>query len=141
MTGREAAADPAAPGPLGGGQDASISTGPAGTLEAELCRRLWLSSEGRVPADVERMLDRNECVFALLLLLEIRLGPRLVKWRIAFDDNGSSYRCAVWVRNGQGGADVCDGFDATSMVRSVSAAAQRAIQGARPAAGASDHRR
>ena len=48
---------------------------------------------------------------------------------------------SVWVRNGQGGADVCDGFDATSMVRSVSAAAQRAIQGARPAAGASDHRR
>ena len=116
---------------LGDEQRPLISTGPAGAIEADLCRQLWLSAEGRVPAEVQRMLDRNECIFALLLLLENRLGPRLLKWRIAFDDNGSAYRCRLWVRNGQGGADEYEGFDDSSMARSMTSAVQRAMQGAR----------
>ena len=78
------------------------------------------------------MLDRNECIFALLLLLEQRLGPRLLKWRIAFDDNGSAYRCRVWVRNAQGGTckgEICEieGFDDQSMARAMTSAVQQAI--------------
>lgn len=119
---------------LGGERKPAISTGPAGAIEAELCRQLWLSAEGRVPAEVQWMLDRNECVFALLLLLENRLGPRLLKWRIAFDDNGSSYRCRVWVRNGQGGTEEYEGFDDSSMARSMTSAVQQAMQGARAVA-------
>jgi hypothetical protein len=136
MIGRERVVDQVIPGFLGREQPPLISTGPAGAIEAELCRELWLSAEGRVPADVQRMLDRNECIFALLLLLENRLGPCLLKWRIAFDDNGSAYTCRVWVRNGLGGTDEYEGFDESSMVRSMTSAVQQAMSGARTRSGA-----
>ena len=127
MIGRERAVDQVISPFLEPEDRALISTGPAGAIEAEQCRQLWLSTEGRVPAEVQRMLDRNECIFALLLLLEQRLGSRLLKWRIAFDDNGSAYRCRVWVRNGQGGADEIEGFDDQSMARAMTSAVQQAI--------------
>jgi hypothetical protein len=98
-----------------------------GHAEVELCREAWLSIAGSVPHEAEQTLARNECFFALLLLLEHELGARLVRWRIEFADDGSRYRSRVWIRNGGGELDVHEGHHDSSLTRSMLAVVNRSL--------------
>jgi len=74
---------------------------------------------GSVPPEAEQMLARNECYFALLLLLEEMAGQPLDRWRIAFTENGSAYCSTVWVTDRSGRARIYEGRDEASMLRSL----------------------
>ena len=95
--------------------------------EIELCREAWLSFVGAVPHEAEQTLARNECFFALILLLERELGGRLVRWRVEFTDDGSRYRSQVWIRNAAGDLDAHEGRHDSSLVRSMLAVINRSF--------------
>jgi hypothetical protein len=95
--------------------------------DVELCREVWLSVAGAVPYEAEQTLARNECFFALILLLERELGGQLVRWRIEFADDGSRYCSRVWIRNAAGELDVYEGRHDSSLVRSMLAVINRSL--------------
>jgi hypothetical protein len=102
-------------------------TGRVDLTEVDLCREVWLSVAGAVPHEAEQTLARNECFFALILLLERELGGRLVRWRIEFADDGSRYRSQVWIRNAAGDLEAHEGRHDSSLVRSMLAVINRSL--------------
>jgi hypothetical protein len=98
----------------------------ASAVDAALCRDTWLSTLGVISPEAERMVARNECYFALLLLLEEMCGRPLDRWRITFADNGSAYCSTVWLTDRSGQARVYEGRHDTSMLRSMLAIIDRA---------------
>jgi hypothetical protein len=101
------------------GETISRGGSPANPADVALCRNAWLSTAGAIAPEAEEMLARNECYFALLLLLEEMAGRPLDRWRITFADNGRAYCSTVWVTDRSGEARVYEGRHETSMLRSV----------------------
>lgn len=101
------------------GETVSRSASPANAADVALCRETWLSTLGSVAPEAEQMLARNECYFALLLLLEEIYGSPLDRWRIAFADNGSAYCSTVWITDKSGQRRIYEGRHDTSMLRSI----------------------
>jgi hypothetical protein len=101
------------------GETVDLGSGLANAADVALCRDAWLSATGSVPPEAEEMLTRNECYFALLLLLEAMYGRPLNRWRITFADNGSAYRSTVWITDRSGQARVYEGRDDASMLQSL----------------------
>jgi hypothetical protein len=91
----------------------------ANPADVALCRDAWLSKAGTIAPEAEQMLARNECYFALLLLLEARCGRPLDRWRIAFADNGSAYCSTVWITDRSGQTRIYEGRHETSMLKSI----------------------
>jgi hypothetical protein len=101
------------------GETISRGASPANPADVALCRDAWLSTLGSVAPEAEQMLARNECYFALLLLLEETCGRALDRWRIAFADNGSAYCSTVWITDKSGRRRVYEGRHDASMLRSI----------------------
>jgi hypothetical protein len=99
----------------------------ADARDVELCREAWLSVTGSVPHEAEQTLARNECFFALLLLLESVLGSRLVRWRVEFADDGSKYRSRVWIADATGQIGQYEGYHDSSLARSMLAVINRSL--------------
>jgi hypothetical protein len=110
-------------------QDFSEGSAAAGPADVELCRKAWRSIAGGVAVEAEAMFARNEHFFALLLLLEHVFGRKLDRWRIAFAEDGSSYRSTVWIEDSNGKARAYEGYHDSSMLRSMLAVVHQSACG------------
>jgi hypothetical protein len=102
---------------------------PAADADIALCRKAWLSVAGSIPDEAARMLARNECFFALLLLLETIAGPRLVRWRVRFIEGGRSYEGSAWISDEAGEVHAYEHHHPSSMARSLLAVIEQVGEG------------
>jgi hypothetical protein len=102
------------------------AAGIADPADVALCRETWMSRAGRIAPEAEQMMARNECFFALLLLLEVMHARRLTRWRIQFADDGRAYCSTVWIADRSGQTRVYEGRHDTSMLRSLLAVVEGA---------------